>query len=175
MLFNFNLILIIKIGVIMKPVYYFLSLFIISAVAISCTNTNQSPTVEEVESAIESNFRNMGEAMQNGDAATFASYFTEDAFFKLPGQNPVEGREAIQNVHQGMINQGLGIRPSTGEVELYGDHAVELGTVDILGPDGSVVNKAYYLTVWKNVEGEWKIYQDVVSDLPMETEETDTN
>lgn len=159
----------------MKPLFYFLSVLMISAVAISCSNADQNPTVEEVESTIESNFRAMGEAMQNGDAASLAGYFTEDAFLKLPGQDPVEGREAIQNVHEGMISQGMGIRPSTEEVEVYGDRAVELGAVDIISPDGSVVNKAYYLTVWKNVDGEWKIYRDVVSGLPMETEQTNAN
>lgn len=136
---------------------------------------NQSPTVNQVKSNIESNFKEMGKAMQAGDATTLAGYFTDDAFFKLPGQKPVVGRTAIKNIHEGMISQGLGIRPKSEEIEVYGDHAVELGTIDILGPDGSVANKAYYLTVWKKVNDEWKIYRDVVSGLPMETEQTGMN
>lgn len=158
----------------MKSLYNMLCLTIIFVAGISCTSS-QSQTVDEVTSTIASNFEAMGNAMENGDAATLASYFTEDAFFKLPGQKPVEGRAAIQQVHEGMISQGLGIRPSTEEVEVNGDRAVELGTVDILGPDGNTVNKAYYLTVWKNVDGEWKIYRDVVSGLPTESEKEEMN
>lgn len=146
-----------------------IGLFLVGVVFLSCTSTpNLGPSAEEVRSAIEANFQEMGAAMQDSNAAKLTSYFTEDAFFKLPGQKPVKGREAIQKVHEGMISQGLGIRPVTEEVQVFQNHAMELGTVDILAPDGSIANKAYYLTLWKNVDGEWKIYRDMVSGMPIE-------
>lgn len=142
--------------------------FLIAGLTAEFSNAQNNSSLSEgqVEEIIRSNFEQMAEAMQDGNAAKVASYFTEDAFFKLPGQEPGKGREAIQNIHEGMISQGLGIRPSTEEVQVFGNHALELGTVDILGPDGNVANQAYYLTLWEDVDGEWKISRDVVSSLP---------
>lgn len=128
--------------------------------------TAQHDATTKVRDAIQANFLVMAKAMQEGDAATIAHHFTEDALFKLPGQPPVKGRDGIRKVHEAMMEQGLNIRPKTAEVQLFGDHAVELGTVDILGPDGKVANKAYYLTLWKKIDGEWKIYRDMVSAMP---------
>ena len=130
--------------------------------------TTQGQSTDEVKQAIANNFKAMGQAMQAGDAATLATYFTEDAFFKLPGQPPVKGRKAIQEVHEQMIANGTGIRPITGEVQVYDDHVLELGSVDMLGKDGAVMGRAYYLTQWVKVDGEWKIHWDVVSGMPAE-------
>lgn len=151
----------------MKLLLNALILILLTTGILSCTTKQQNtPSEEQVTEIIRANFEEMAAAMQDSNAAKVASYFTEDAFFKLPGQEAVRGREAIQSVHAGMISQGLGVRPSSEEVQVFGDHAVELGTVEILAPDGSVANRAYYLTLWENINGEWKISRDVVSGLP---------
>lgn len=135
-------------------------------IAIPIFSHAQNTYDKEVRKEIQENFQHMGAAMQDGNTAKLASYFTENAFFKLPGQLPVKGREAIQKVHDGMLEQGLGIRPKTEEVQVFDEHAIELGTVDILGPDGKVAQKAYYLTLWKKSDEGWKISRDMVSGLP---------
>lgn len=117
---------------------------------------------------IESIYQEMGAAVQAKDAAAFAEFFAEDVYFKLPGQKAVESRMGVQKIHEGMFAQGMSIRPQTTELQEYGNIAVEVGTVDILAPDGSVAAKAVYLTNWKKIDGEWLIYRDVVSGSPMQ-------
>lgn len=124
-------------------------------------NGNLSSQIEEI-------YKEMGKAVMDKDAATLASFFAEDVFFKLPGQEPVNSRMGVQKIHEGMFGQGMSVRMSTSELQEYGNVAVEVGTADIIAPDGSVAAKTIYLTNWKRINGEWLIYRDVISALPAE-------
>lgn len=128
-------------------------------------NNNQKG---DLAKQIESIYEEMGSAVQAKDAAALASFFAEDVFFKLPGQQPVNSRMGVQNIHEGMFSDGLSVRMSTTELKEYGNVAVEVGNADIIAPDGSIAAKTIYLTNWKRINGEWKIYRDVISALPAE-------
>lgn len=125
----------------------------------------QDATQEQVKEEISNNLAAMGRAMQNGDPAGLAAYFTEDTYFKLPGQPAATSRMAVEKIHKKMLSEGMGIRPMTQEVTVSNDMAVELGTVDML-KEGKVVGKAHYLTLWKKTDDGWKIYRDMVSAAP---------
>lgn len=122
----------------------------------------------DLSAQIEDIYAAMGKAVMDKDAATLASYFAEDVYFKLPGQPPVQSRMGVQKVHEGMFGQGMSVRFETTELKEYGNVAVEVGEADIYAPDGSVAAKAVYLTNWKKINGKWLIYRDVVSALPAE-------
>ena len=121
---------------------------------------------ESLSSQIDDIYAKMAKAVKEKNAADLASYFAEDVFFKLPGQQPVNSRMGVQKIHEGMFKQGMGVRFQTSELKEYGKIAVEIGTADIIAPDGSIAARTMYLTNWKNIDGTWRIYRDVVSALP---------
>jgi uncharacterized protein (TIGR02246 family) len=113
-------------------------------------------------------YAEMGEAVKAKDAAAVASFFADDVFFKLPGQQPVNSRMAVEEIHEGMFSQGLSVRMETTDLQEYGNIAIEVGSADIIAPDGSVVSRTTYLTNWKKINGKWLIFRDVISALPAE-------
>lgn len=107
-------------------------------------------------------------AMSAGDAKAAAQYWTEDTVVKMPGEKPVTGREAVSKINQGLIDKNLNLWPHTDEVMDFGDMALEMGHYEIVGHGGGLIQKGTYSTLWKKVDGDWKIYRDTVSkiDLP---------
>ena len=126
----------------------------------------QKEQKEGVAEKIDKIYQEMGAAVQAKDAESLAGFFAEDVFFKLPGQEAVNSRMGVQKIHEGMFSQGMSVKMKTSELQHYGNVAVEVGHADIIAPDGSVAAKTVYLTNWKKINGEWKIYRDVVSALP---------
>ena len=118
---------------------------------------------EDFEQAIQVQFQEMIQAMANSNPELVASHFTEDALLKFPGLPPVKGRKAIAELHEMMINQGISVRPTTTEVESFGETGYEIGTFELLNKEGQLIDTGTYATIWKKVEGEWKLHRDVVS------------
>jgi ketosteroid isomerase-like protein len=99
-------------------------------------------------------------AFNEGDAATAASFYTEDAALLPPDAQPVNGRDAIQAFWQGAIDAGMkiGMLRAT-EVDARGDLAYEVGGFKLLVPGESgtteVVGK--YIVVWKRGDHTWRL------------------
>ncbi|QCK16422.1 hypothetical protein [Mangrovivirga cuniculi] len=81
---------------------------------------------------------------------------------------PVTSHFGVVKVHEKMLANGLGIKPSTDEVIISCNFAVEPGTVEMSSKQGKVYTKAQYLTLWKKIYRGWKIYRDVVYVFPAE-------
>lgn len=99
-----------------------------------------------------------------GDVAGFAEVYTEDAKLYPPGQETVEGREAIQQFWQGGHDHA-GIRDvslSTEEFGAMGDQAWEVGTANYITNEGPVEGR--YMVIWEQgPDGEWRWYLDLMS------------
>lgn len=114
--------------------------------------------------AIRNNIKKMMEAVSNKDASAFASLFMEDAFMKFPGQEPLEGRNAIKKAQDQMINQGISkLDIETKEIESFGDMAYEAGEYELFVGDGTSIDNGNYITLWKRNGNEWRIYRDLIS------------
>lgn len=125
--------------------------------------TYSPDTSEDLKKTIQKNFQEMGQAMANDNPELLATYFTENAMLKFPGLEPILGREAIAKHHEEMIEQGISVRPTTTEVERFGNTGYEIGTYQILNEEGQEIDSGTYTSIWKKVDGEWKIYKDIVS------------
>lgn len=101
-------------------------------------------------------------ALARGDAAGCAAVYTEDAKIMPPDNPTVTGRQAAQEVWQGVINIGVkGVSLQTLELEELGDdRAVERGaaTLEIQTEGGQTVQaSAKFIVVWKRqADGSWK-------------------
>lgn len=125
--------------------------------------TSTPDASEDFKNAIQVKFQKMGQAMANSNPELLATHFTEDAMLKFPGFEPMLGREAIAKHHEMMIEKGISVRPRTTEVESFGDTGYEIGTYQLLNKEGQKVDSGIYSSIWKKVDGEWKIYKDVIS------------
>lgn len=117
----------------------------------------------ELKEKIETNSAKMQEAMAAGDMEKFGNFFAEDVMFKMSGQQPLSGRAAVASAHKPMAAGGLKLMVNTEEVMDFGDYAHEIGNYEIHTPDGKKVDHGHYSTLWKKIDGEWKIYRDVIS------------
>ena len=125
--------------------------------------TKSSDPSENLNKIIQDNFQQMGRAMANSDPDLLATHFTKNAVLKFPGLKPLKGREAIARHHEMMIDQGISVRPTTTEVEKIGNTGYEIGTYKLLNSEGQEIDSGTYATIWKNIDGEWKLHRDIVS------------
>jgi uncharacterized protein (TIGR02246 family) len=103
-------------------------------------------------------------AFNAGDAATVASFYTEDAALLPPGGARVDGRAAIQAFWQGAIDSGMKIDDLHAvEVEARRDLAGEIGvfTLSVPGDSGTTQVAGKYIVVWKRDGHSWRLHRDI--------------
>jgi uncharacterized protein (TIGR02246 family) len=115
--------------------------------------------------AIEEGDASFVDAFNNGDAAKVASFYAEDAALFPPGEQRVDGRQAIQAYWKGAMDAGLSdLSLQVVEVGSDGDLAYEVGrlSVDVPAEDGDAKTvEGKYVVVWKREAGGWRLYRDI--------------
>jgi len=121
---------------------------------------------EDLRKTVETNNAKWAEAFNRGDAAGVAALYTEDATLMPPGASMVEGRQAIQDFWQKVIQSGLkDAALTTVNVQGNGDTAYEIGKVSLTahlpGKDPQVIS-GKYVVVWKKGSDDmWKLHVDI--------------
>ena len=103
------------------------------------------------------------EALNKGDAALAADFYTEDALVLPPGTEMIRGREAIQSFWQEGLATIEDITLTTVNVEpLGGDALLEIGEFRFTakGEQPQQVNGKYVVVLRKQGD-EWKIASDI--------------
>jgi len=115
-----------------------------------------------VRSEIEAANKVFEAAVSRSDGPGVAALYTDNAQL-LPAQSDfVTGTEAIGQFWQAAFDSGMkGVSLVTMEVEKHGDTAYEVGELDILGADGSVLDHAKYVVIWKKEGTSWKLHRDI--------------
>ena len=128
----------------------------------------------QVRQAIEAANTKFGEAVRAGDAATLASYYTEDARLLPPNSEMIEGRASVEAYWAGGFQMGIkDVVLTTVDVMGMGDLVCEIGTAKIsVQPEGmdALEDMAKYLVIWKKGDdGMWRLHVDIWnSSLPAE-------
>jgi ketosteroid isomerase-like protein len=65
-----------------------------------------------------------------GDAEAIGRLFTEDALILFPGQPPVSGRQAIQDLYKKFLGEGIKIAVNAQDFYHSGDIAYGAGTFE---------------------------------------------
>ena len=140
--------------------------------ALACTSV-ESPPVEPAvdlaaeEQAIRALSMRWLELEQARNAAGIAALFAEDGMLVRGEEQPVEGIGAIEaSLAEDHAEDPTAVTTwSTDRVEVAaaGDLAVEHGTWSAtgLGADGSGTDQGKYVTVYRKVNGTWKVVTDV--------------
>ncbi len=95
-----------------------------------------------------------------GDIDEFVSVYTEDARLLPPNGQIVTGKENLKNFWNGMMEAGIKPVLKTVSAHRYGKTVIEEGNVAIHAGD-QVVDNVKYIVIWKKINGDWKMYQDI--------------
>jgi uncharacterized protein (TIGR02246 family) len=102
-------------------------------------------------------------AMLTGDPAKIASFYSDDGIEMMPGRTWVEGRGAIQGLHQELCGGPVKITGFTFthlDASVVGDTAYDVGTyrqtMTAPGAPGPIEDVGKYVAILKRTGGEWK-------------------
>jgi len=133
------------------------------------TANAQSISSEELKKTINESYVQFTQYIKdNKPAELAANLYTKDAKFYPPNGVMVEGMEGVTKAFKGLIGAGLVIEPEAQEVEIFGNHAYEYGIGTVYDKEGKKIRQERYVCIWKNVDGNWKIYRDLVQGIPIE-------
>lgn len=146
-----------------------------SVVVISGCAAQTSPAVDLAleEQAISEADQRLLAAAQAGDAAAFAAIFAPDGEMLFPNRPRAIGQEAIQAAAAGdFAVPGFRVtwQQSNVMIAQSGDLAVSTGNyqLTLTPPSGRIDDRGKYMTVWRKVDGEWRVAADMINtDVPM--------
>jgi len=135
---------------------------LIGLVSLGFVTASPVLAADDVRSAIEAANKNWEAAASRGDGTAVAGLYTSDAAL-LPHQSDfVRGTPAIAKFWQAVFDSGVkGVSLTTLEVEDCGNTAHEVGTLEIRGADGKVLDSAKYVVIWKKDGDTWKLHRDI--------------
>lgn len=115
----------------------------------------------DIRTAIRNADDNFEATYARGDAAGMADLYTEEGMLLPTGFDFVQGKPAIQQFWQGVMDMGIEeAELEIVEIEEYGDTAVEVGQYTLSG-GGQVMDRGKYLVTWKREDGQWKLHRDI--------------
>jgi len=130
------------------------------------------PHAEAEAEAIRGLSRQWAEADSMRDVARAVMFYAPDAVEMASNTPIVKGRDAIQRWYESWLldpKNRIEFATETVEVAEAGDLAYERGTYRFFTKTGSGEDEdvGKYLTVWKKVDGQWKVLADMAnSDRP---------
>jgi len=140
---------------------------LILAAAVATASPSCAAQVADAKPAIDHANSDWVRALKAGDAAAIAAAYADDGVFVLQDGTAVKGRAAIEqlyarsNAARGAILGGgietRGAACAGGLVYEWGE-----GRLTTRGADGAErTSGGPYLTVWKRVDGAWKIVRNL--------------
>ena len=131
-------------------------------------NKSKESKSTSVQAAIQARSRIFEQAMANSDAAGVANCYTEDAEFMAPNEEAVKGKSNIQTTIAGYISEGF-TQYKVASTTVYGSAGV-VGVqteYSLSQKDGKNSDNGKSIQLWKQENGDWKIFRDCFnSNLP---------
>lgn len=123
------------------------------------------PAVAQAGSAdLRAQIAKMDQAWQTahnaGDAAALTALYTPDAKVMAPGGAPASGTAAIKALFAADVAAGAQNTLTLADVVGFGDFALETGGWVANAADGKHLDHGTFMTLYKKVDGGWKIYRD---------------
>ena len=127
-------------------------------------------SLETVRDAFTSICQQFQKSIEQGDLGNIGNLYTEDAKILPPNMDMLEGRDSIQAFWQRASEMGIkSYQPEILEVEYSGNLGFFVGKYTLYGNENKIINKGKFITVFKNIDGEWRVYRDIFnSSIPLE-------
>ena len=104
------------------------------------------------------------ELYNQGDMATLAEQYTEDATLYDVTGAVAEGRQAIQENLQATFDQGAAeVEINAIETEVFGNAAYDLGSYTFSTADGQTVSRGNYMIILQRTNGDWQIHRQIAN------------
>ena len=116
--------------------------------------------LEKAKAIIESTDIQFSKDYLNGDSLALAAHYTKDAQFgSLEGEEILSywGKSIRNSIKNNTRNLIFTTTALTGDSEFL----VELGIYEIKDDTNTLKGTGKYVVVWKQEDGEWKIYHDI--------------
>jgi uncharacterized protein (TIGR02246 family) len=145
------------------------ALAVVAAVLVTGCSSAARPDPAADERAIRDLAARWQKALLERDAATQAAMFAEDGVSYHDGEEPLVGPAAILEWEKKAVTRHpkAKITSTTKELRIAaaGDLAIQAGEGQLtdLGDNGEdhTVRKQRFVTVWKKVDGQWKVAHDI--------------
>jgi ketosteroid isomerase-like protein len=143
----------------------------IGFVSIALLGASPVLAADSVRSEIETANKVFEAAVSRSDGPGVAALYTGNAQLLPAGSDFVTGTEAIGQFWQAAFDSGMkGVSLVTREVEKHGDTAYEVGELEIRDAEGTVLDRAKYVVIWKQEGTSWKLHRDIwtTSEVPIQ-------
>ena len=116
--------------------------------------------IQKAKSFIDSINTKFSEQIMNGDSVALASHYAPDAELLFSNSEPIKGKDIV-TAWGSMIRSGTrNMIFTTTDLTGCDDFLIETGYYEIKDNDNKV-SKGKYVVVWKQQNGEWKLYRDI--------------
>ena len=139
----------------------------------SCNNKNASSSengndkitefdLNAAKSEIQKKTKLFTEAHIKKDTAYLNNSFSQDAKVFPPNSEIVTGIKAISKLNSDWVNYGV-YKFEEETTSFYGneDLVIDEGTYYLVYGKEKTIDKGKYINIWKNVNGEWKIFSNI--------------
>ena len=157
------------------------AVLIVPVILAACaTQTTPAVDLAAEEQAIRAQSMAWLEAAKAKNAAGEAAVFADDGIAYRANRDPIVGPAAFEaySIADRATSPQAVVYWTTDHVVVAasGDLGYELGTYQLtgLGPDGTGDDTGKYVTVWKKVNGTWKVAADIASTTKPEAPPTTT-
>jgi ketosteroid isomerase-like protein len=156
----------------MKKTHFYLMIPAISLSLLACNSGGKDQTpdakpintgidMQKARSFIDSINAKFTEEFKKGDSVALASHYSTDAEMLFANSEPIK-RKDILSEWGGMLRTGIkDFTFATTDITGSGDLLVETGTYEMKTADKKLIDKGKYVVVWKQQNGEWKLYRDI--------------
>lgn len=131
---------------------------------VSCSKPAEPVAIfdlEKAKTAITAANQKFMDAIGSGDTVTSAANYHSEGVILIPNMEPISGKEIIKFHSNGMKAGISGI--AVASTEVWGDenNVFEIGTYELFGKDKVMIDRGKYMVVWRQENGEWKMYRDM--------------
>jgi ketosteroid isomerase-like protein len=101
------------------------------------------------------------EYIRKGDSVSLAGLYHSDAELLFSNSEPISG-QSILNAWGSIIRMGVKeFTFKTTDITGGGDLLVETGSYEMKTAENTLLDKGKYVVVWKQENGQWKLYRDI--------------
>jgi len=110
--------------------------------------------ISDIQTTIQALLENLESALESGNAAKMAEFYTENGVLLPAGSDFVKGKKAIKEYWQTVIDMGIqSLKLNIIEVEKHDDTAIEMSRYTLSSADDHVIDSGKGIVIWKNRDG----------------------
>jgi ketosteroid isomerase-like protein len=158
----------------MKKIYLIIYVIVATAAMLSCNSAGKEETpnassapfnMQEAQRFIDSVNLKFTEQFKNLDSIALAAHYSTDAEMLFPNEEPIIGKNILSTWGSWIRSA---IKDSTLDftftsTDLIGDNnfLIETGAFERKDTKKAVKSKGKYVAIWKQENGQWKLYRDI--------------